>query len=439
MRYPRARFAALVIGLGVAGLAGGAGVIHRPAAALEAEGRYRLIGEGAARVHDPVEPTRLRVRTEVELKTREGFTWRGTVAVRAFRDGALDRSRYSPAVRAQQGSEVELKELTFGVALGPFDLVAGRRQVAWGALFGQFVADRVMPFDLRDFLLAEPDFIRRSLWMVSALAIGERLSAEALFILERRADRLPVSGSEFAPAPGAPIEDRDPSRVALADVEPALRVEGRAGGVDLSVFALAAHPDIDPLATAGELGERDPVVGVTAGSAFGPYALRGEAALERDRPQASGGTEDVLRAGLVIDRALPRAQSFSLQCVHESAAALGVAEDERTEVALRWSGDPAGSRWTTEIEYHHGFDGDWLLRPRAGYAIGSAWLAECGVDWFGGGANTTYGQFDRQDRITLAITRAGQWAAGASSEPRSQPAGGDGPSMDGSSRDGSSR
>jgi hypothetical protein len=63
------------------------------------------------------------------------------------------------------------------------------------------------------------------------------------------------------------------------------------------------------------------------------------------------------------------------------------------------------------VEFHQGFDGDWLLRPRAAYSIGTAWLAECGVDWFGGRADTFYGQFDRQDRITLTISRSGRWAS----------------------------
>jgi len=411
VRCPSARLVALWAGI--------AGILPPPRAlAVEAEGRYRLVSEGALRVHDPIEPTRLRARSEVEFRVRQGFTWRGTVAVRAFRDWALDRSRYSAAAREQQGGEVELRELTIGVAVGPLDLVAGRRQVAWGALFGQFVTDRVMPLDLRDFVLPDADFVRRPLWMVSLLAAGERLSAEALLVLERRADRLPVAGSEFAldgagavgagEEPAGAAEENDVSRVALGDSEPALRLEGRAGGVDVTAFALAAHPDLDPTATSGELGERDLVIGSTAAVASGPYALRTEAVLERDRPRATGGSEDVVRAGLAVDRALPRAHIVSLQCVHESVG------DGRTEVALRWSGAPAGGRLVPSVEFHLGLDGDWLLKPRAAYSIGTAWLAEFGVDGFGGRPDTFYGQFDRRDRVTLTISRAGRWATATS-------------------------
>jgi hypothetical protein len=393
-----------------------------PAArAYEVEGRYRVAADGALRVGDPVEPTRLRARAELELRVHEGFAWRGTLALRAFRDWALDRSRYSAAAREQQGNEVELRELMIGATVGPLDLVAGRRQVAWGALFGQFVGDRVVPFDLRDFLLPDADFIRRPLWMVGVLATGERASAEALLILERRGDRPPVATSEFALGAGAPPEETDRSRVALREVEPALRVETRAAGVDLGAFALLAHPDADPLATAGELGERDPVVGFSAAGAGGPYAVRGEAAVELDRPRADGAAEDVVRAGLAVDRALPGARTASLQCVHESASP-GVGDGTgRTEIALRLAGAPAGGPLALVFELHRGFGGDWLARPRAAYSLGAAWLVELGADWFGGRPDTYYGQFNRQDRITLTVSRAGRWAASSKDDAERAP------------------
>ena len=376
----------------------------------EVEGRYRVSADGALRVHAPVEATRLRARSELELRVRQGFAWRGTLALRAFRDWGLDRGRYSAAAREQQGSEVELRELVIGATVGPLDLVAGRRQVAWGALFGQFVGDRVVPFDLRDFLLPDADFIRRPLWMVGVLAAGERASAEMLLILERRGDRLPVATSEFALASGAPLAETDRSRVALREAEPAVRVETRAAGVDLGAFALLARPDVGPPATAGERGERDPVVGWSAAGARGPYAVRGEAAVELDRPRADGAVENVVRAGIVVDRALPGARTASLQWVHESASPI---EDGRSrdEIALRLAGAPAGGPLALALELHGGLDGDWLARPRATRSLGTAWLVELAADWFGGPPDTYYGQFNRQDRITLTVSRAGRWAA----------------------------
>jgi hypothetical protein len=399
---------------------------------VEVESRYRLFAEGAMRLHDPAEPTRLRARTELDLRVRDGFRWRGRVGIRAFRDLALERSRYPEAAEEQQGDEVELRELTFGVAIGSLDLVAGRRQVAWGALFGQYVADRVVPFDLRDFLLPDADFIRRPQWMASLLATGERWSAEALVMVERRAHRLPAPGSEFALEPGdgvlaeageSPGSDHDPSRLALGDLEPGFRVSTRSGGVDVAAYLLMTHPHIDPLATSGELGERDPVVGLTWAVAGGLYALRGEGALEFDRPlglldedsERTDGegleVEDVGRIGVVLDRALPRAQIVSLQCVHESRSLLPPGGDGsgRTELALRWSSDPNANRLIASLELHYGFDGDWLARPRASTTIGTAWLIELGVDWFGGPDKTLYGQYDSQDRIVLTVSRAGQW------------------------------
>ncbi len=95
-------------------------------------------------------------------------------------------------------NEIDMRELNVKYSSEHYSVQLGFQQVAWGETFGLFVADLVNPKDLRDPLLTEAEWVRRSVAALSGQLFFGGLRAQAVFT--------PVPGIDVLPAPDSPFD-----------------------------------------------------------------------------------------------------------------------------------------------------------------------------------------------------------------------------------------
>jgi len=404
--------------------------------------RGRLAEEFAYRLHDPGDVSKLKTLGWLEGKYAVSEAVSLRAAVRGWYDAVFDATdRYPANVERDQKTELSLREALLTIGHGDLDVRLGRQQIVWGEAISTFVADIVNPKDFREFVLPDFSELRIPIWALDAsYRLAEGLSLEAVWTPDTMSNRLPKQGAEFQFARPR-FRFRNPV-VRLPDDQDEFSLERSEGGVRLSVLqggwdlSLIYYDQADktPVFFARRVSQpagpdivviepRHPrlhIVGATLGKSVEPVVVRAEAALsigkryETTDPLDPDGVvrRDTLDWLVGVDytffERVDTALQLSQKVLMGSATNLtrpGVAAPVTTSVALRVTTGFFDNTLTPTLLFVVGVNrGDFRLSPRIDYLLSQAVTLSLGADLFEGPRLTLYGQFDRNDRVTLTTT-----------------------------------
>ncbi|HEV8586720.1 MAG TPA: DUF1302 family protein, partial [Methylomirabilota bacterium] len=337
--------------------------------------------------------------------------------------------------------DLSLREALLTVARGGFDVRLGRQQIVWGEAISTFVTDVVNPKDFREFVL--PDFteLRIPIWAVDATyRLADGVNVEGVWTPDTMSNRLPKLGAEFQFAriqyrfrqPVVRLPD-DHDEFSLGRSEGGVRVSVLRAGWDVSliyydqadkspVFFQSRVPQ-PPGPDVVVLEPRHPrlhIVGATLAKSFEPVVVRAEAAfsigkryettdpLDRDGVVRRDTLDWLVGVDYTFFETLDAALQVSQKVLMGSATNLtrpGVAAQATTSVALRLTTGFFDNTLNPTVLLVAGVNrGDFRLSPRLEYVVSGAVTMAVGADLFEGPRRTLYGQFDRNDRVTLTTT-----------------------------------
>jgi hypothetical protein len=330
---------------------------------------------------------------------------------------------------------LEIRDLYYEHRLERGVLRLGKQQIVWGRLDGIKILDVVNPQTFREFILDDLGNSRISQWSAYLdLSLGD-WRAELAWIPDLSGHDIPAPSAWFeltaprfrfgAPvgAPGLPTTtDRDDDP--LGDGALGLRFSRLLGGVDFSALAYTG-PDHEPLGRLSVDGgapaleqfyRRRQVLGLSAESSMGPVAWRAELSYQPGREfnlrDAAGlGTVDLDQTtlGLGADILLPLDLLANVQLlwdqVHDAPGTL-VRPEEDQLVTLFLRRSFAYDTLRAELRWYHSLtDHDDTLVASLRYELNDSTSAYLSAESFSGTAEGIFGQFDRQDRVYVGITR----------------------------------
>ena len=337
---------------------------------------------------------------------------------------------------------LEIRDAYLDIDAGPVFLRFGKQQIVWGELEGFRLLDVINPQAFREFILDDFDDARIGIWAASAeLPISRGKlgdwDAQLVWAPDPTVSEIPVAGAEFeflAPRflfgaepgilPPGGVRTEAPDDL-IDDASYGARLVGLAKGWDLSLVAFSG---IDPepvgrtqLSMQGlevvRVYQRRKVLGGSAAKTFGPVTARFETAIQPERTftvAGPGGTLGLAEAtqigvAMVADFQAPFDVFASLQLLYDRvinppAGFVRPRDDVLTSVyarrefqngnviaSMRWLGSDGG--------------GDGVISPEIEYAIDDSTSISMGADIFYGASNETFGQFGKQDRVTLSIRK----------------------------------
>jgi hypothetical protein len=404
--------------------------------------RVRVAEEFAYRLHDPGDVAKLRTTGWLEGKYTFSDTVSVRAATRAWYDAVFDATdRYPANVERDQRTDVSLREAVLQVSKGDVDVRVGRQQIVWGEAIGTFVTDVVNPRDFREFLLPDFSEIRIPIWAFDVTyRFAPNVSLEGVWTPDTRPHTLPKQGAEFQFAP-IPYRFRNPvvrlpdraDEFSLARSEGGVRLSALRDGWDTSliyydqadkspVFFQRRQPQ-PPGPDVIVLEPRHPrlhIVGATLGKSLEPVVLRGEAALSIGKRYATTDPHDadgVVRRDTLdyligVDYTFFSAVDAALQLGQKvlmgpaTHLKYGAVEDRvTTSAALRLTAGFLDNTLNPSVLFVVNANrGDARLSPRLEWLATGSVTVTAGADLFAGGTHTLYGQFDRNDRVTLTTT-----------------------------------
>ena len=264
----------------------------------------------------------LQTRLDLEASLRPAPGWQLQMEGHAALDPALrlhGRQGIPPGFRRETEREAEIGRFFLRAPLGDgVDLTLGRQVVAWGRSESFRVTDVLNAVDRRLPGMTDIGDLRLAAGMVRLDAYAPPWSLGLVAIPERRFDRRPLAGSDFA-AGALPPRDSPAGRFGAPDL--GLALHGTFPGWDLSLYAARIH-DRRPHVVATDDGPRRRhgrirMLGAAGAATFGSWLLRAEAALLRGlrftgRPERG----DQATALLGADYAGIADTTLSLDAVH---------------------------------------------------------------------------------------------------------------------------
>jgi hypothetical protein len=404
--------------------------------------RGRLAEEFAYRLRDPGDVAKLRSVGWLEGKYVLSDSVSVRVATRSWYDAAFDATdRYPANVERDQKTALSVREAILVLSHGDLDARVGRQQIVWGEAISTFVTDVVNPRDFREFVLPDFSELRIPIWAADVTyRLGPHVNLELVWSPDTMPNRIPKHGAEFEFA-RPPFRFRNPV-VRLPDAEDEFSLARSEGGVRLSALLRGwdasliyydtqdktavffqrrvpgvAGPDVIVLAPEHP---RVRVVGVTLAKSLEPVVLRGEAALtigkryETTDPLDLDGVvrRDTLDYLLGVDYTFFSRVDAALQVSQKilTGPALdltrpGLTGRVTTAVALRLTTGFLDNTLNPTVQLVVGADrGDVRVSPRIDWLATGRVTVSVGADVFEGPRRTLYGQFDRNDRVTLTTT-----------------------------------
>ncbi len=365
----------------------------------------------------------VRLRSEFEDKLEPGHPDQST------------RSSFSKRALIGSKTDVELREFYLDRYLGDAFLRVGKQQIVWGEADGIKLLDVINPQSFREFILPEFDDSRIPLWSINLdLPLNDDWNAQFLWIPDNTYHDIPERGATFeftSPAfvPLLPagqnvtvLPVKKPSSL-ISDADFGGRVYGFLDGWEVSLNYFYHHRDEQVLFThqaatnpilAPEY-KRNHLIGGSFNNAFGDWVLRGEMAYNTDQYAYTGNEEDV--DGVIESREFNALIGLDYQGITDVFLS--------TQIYSSWLIDHQNGvfRDSTESQmtllYEHNFlneslktslliiqslnSGDGLIQAEVEYEYSDQLILSTGFDYFHGNNRGLFGQFDQNDRLSMAF------------------------------------
>ncbi|MEM9624494.1 MAG: DUF1302 family protein [Pseudomonadota bacterium] len=347
--------------------------------------------------------------------------------------GEPNLNNYDGATRPHiinERASIEALDVYLELALPDGLLRLGKQQIVWGELDGLKVLDALNPQSFEEFILADFDVSRISLWSayldysVAGWRIEAALSADttthylppedAFYALTAPRYRLGLSGPSPLPQTYSGSEDNRGTA--------GLRISRYVGGFDVQLVALSAD-DFEPLGRFAQTPagpvieiyhERRELYGLAAAGSVGKFAFRGEISFTPDKWfNTNTGTDlDVLqldqwRGAIGIDYAAPWDIFVNVQYLRDEVQnapdeLVRPQVDEIVTVFVRkqflYETLTAEVRYYTSLRYD-----DALTRGRVSYALSDHATVSLVYDGFSGNELGPFGQFAERDRVGMTL------------------------------------
>ena len=346
----------------------------------------------------------------------------------------LNRSSWSKRHFVNDHVELELREAYVDTELGSTFLRLGKQQVVWGQADGLKVLDVINPQSFREFILDDFADSRIPLWMVNAeIPVGETM-LQLLWIPDTTYDDVPEPGATYAftsplivpdVPPGIPVNidllERPDNPFADSDLAAKLSIF--AGGWDLTINYAYHYFDrpvirrtVSPTGVNVQQSyERTHLLGGTLSNVFGDFTLRGEVGLSSDRyfltddPADADGVTQSAEFSYVLGLDYQgwrdwfvSAQIFQ-SIVTDPAPGL-VRDDVDTSITFLLRRDFLNETLQADaLVIQSANQNDGVLQAALTYEVGTNTRLNAGVDIFYGNKDGLFGQFDKNDRISIGI------------------------------------
>lgn len=348
-----------------------------------------------------------------------------------------ESSRWSRRGLVGSSSEGELRELYVDATLAGTFLRLGKQQIVWGEADGLKVLDVVNPQHFREFILPPFEDSRIPLWAVNAEIPIRDVTLQLLWIPDPTHHELPEADALFAITserlvpprpPGVPFVERQVKRPPkwFEDSDAGARLSGFAKGFDWSLNYLYQYGDFPvlvrrlpgapgaPIVLAPEY-RRLHQVGGSASKAFGDLTVRSEVGLALDRylpvddPTDRDGIAETGDVGWVLgldwfgfDETLLSFQVFQSWLPGHRSTMLRKQLD--TTLTLLVQREFWNDRLVVETQLLQSWnDRDGLVRPRVAWEWRDDTTLSLGADFFYGGNDGVFGQYDSNDRVWFQI------------------------------------
>ena len=386
--------------------------------------------EAARATRSPEHWSKLRSRAELGSngKLGDGLKWK--LGARFDYDFAYTTSDFYPSdVKADQRSNIELRENYLDYGLGNWEFRLGKQHVVWGEMVGLFFADVVSARDLREFVLPEFDQMRTTQWAARAEYFGDDVHAELLWIPVASYDNIGKPGAEFfpyQPTYGLPnvryLEESRPKRDA-DNMNYGLRLSTLTHGWDISGFYYRSS-DINQTfyrtaltPTSIEYQARHDRInqwGGTVSKDFGDIVLKAEGVYTSGRSFTTVDLSDsdgVVRQNTIdwaagLDFTLPAETRFNVQLFQRQFLNYnpGLIPDRHENGYSLLLNNKFYANWEAQAMFISSLNRtDWLFRPRIAWAFERNWRVVLGADYFKGPPTGLFGRYDQQDRIYSEI------------------------------------
>lgn len=385
--------------------------------------------EAARTTTSPEHWSKLRTRAELGSngKLGEGLKWKlGARFDYDFAYGINDF--YSPDVRENQRSGVELRENYLDYSAGNWDFRVGKQNVVWGEMVGLFFADVVSARDLREFILPEFDQMRIPQWSARAEYFAGDVHAELLWVPVASYDNIGKPGAEFYPYQPTfgfstvRYTEKRPERDA-ENMNYGARLSTIKNGWDASAFYYRST-DVSPtfyrtVINPGTLEyqarhDRIHQFGSTVSKDFGDVVFKAEAVYTTGRSFTTldlADADGVVRqktfdwaAGL--DFTLPAETRFNVQFFQRQFLDYNPHQipDRQENGYSLLVNNKFFTDWEAQALFISSLNrSDWLFRPRVTWNFQRNWRLLLGADVFKGPAIGMFGRYDQQDRAYTEV------------------------------------
>ena len=405
--------------------------------------RGRLAEESAYRLHDPGDVSKLKTIGWLDGKFTVSDTLSLRVATRGWYDAVFHATdRYPANVERDQKTQVSLREAVVSISRGDLDVRVGRQQIVWGEAISAFVTDVVNPRDFREFILPDFSELRIPIWALdTTYRFREGLSLEVVWTPDTLGHRLPKQGAEFQFA-RIPFRFKNPV-VRLPDRRDEWSLARSEGGARLSMLidgwdgSLISYDESDktpvffqrrvaqvpPRPDVIVLEPRHPrvhIVGATLAKGLEPIVLRSEVAMtigkryETTDPRDRDGVvrRDTLDYLIGVDYTFFSTVDAALQLSQKILAGPatnltrgGVEDQVTTSAAIRLGTGFFDNTLNPSLLFVVNANrADYRLSPRIEYLVTGAVTLAVAAEIFEGPRRTLYGQFDRNDRVSVTTT-----------------------------------
>ncbi len=362
-------------------------------------------------------------------------------AVDELEKGDPSQNEISPASRRLiVGDRIDLglREFYIEKNIKMAYLKLGKQQIVWGNSDGLKVLDVVNPQDFREFIYDEWADSRIPLWSVNVEIPVKNLLLQLVWIPDRTYHKLPEAGSTFSftspmiipkPPENTNVYIRSAKRPKrfLSDSDAGARLSGFWKGWDFTLNYLYHYDDVPvafqdisisqgtPLVTVTPRYKRTHLVGGTFSNAFKSLVIRGEVGyffnkyfLVDDLKNRDGvsqanelsyvlgfdwsGISDTLLSFQLFQGLITKNPSGLIRDQVETNASLYISREFLNNVLH------TECIWLQNLNRNDGF-----FLPKIRYELKDNVILKCGFDFFYGSDRGIFGQFNKNDRVSLGI------------------------------------